>query len=181
MSKNFYDKECKYPIKCFRDPCYRTGDFYKISYLNRGIIDETSSCDYLDSLNAVVNRSAGKTIYFVDSLNNELILTPIKMERYIASGMLLFYFEDVARNTTLVYDGSAYLANIDELSYDYGIHLVSYSFVSNYADKDNAINPSLYTNVQPLTDEEKEIVSKRMYEDPFYKMEEYNKADSIEI
>lgn len=173
MSSNFYDKECKHPIKCFYDPCYRTGDYYKICYLNRDTPD--SECfDPEDTLLSVVSRSEGKPIYFIDSLNNELKLTPVKVEKYLKTDKILIYFrEEHEDEEDLIYDTHSYLVygNINRL----GSHLVSYSFVSNYKEKDNIINPFSYENVTPWTDEEREIVRIRSTEDPYYKIEEYGR------
>jgi hypothetical protein len=194
MSKNFYDKECKHPIKCFYDPCYRTGDYYKICYLNRGfILDEynilesnensvtfthngyKNSYEYSDTLYAIVSRSEGKPIYFINSLGKELVLKPIKIEKYIASNEHLIHFVEVNTNMKLIYDEYGYLVELSDMDeyVNYGHCLISYSFVSNYMEKDNIINPHNYQNVEPLTVEEKEIVYKRMYEDPYYKINEY--------
>ena len=194
MSKNFYDKECKHPIKCFYDPCYRTGDYYKICYLNRGFIldeynilesnensvtfthnDSKNSYEYSDTLYAIVNRSEGKPIYFINSLGKELVLKPIKIEKYITSNKHLIHFEEVNTNMKLIYDEDGYLVELSDIDeyVNYGYCLISYSFVSNYKEKDNIINPHNYQNVEPLTEEEKEIVHKRMYENPYYKINEY--------
>ena len=172
MSSNFYDKECKHPIKCFYDPCYRTGDYYKICYLNRNTF-QAESFDPADTLFAVVNRSDGAIIYFVDSLGKELKLKPIKIEKYLATGSCLFYFEDLNNdNFVLVYNEDASLFAVDYTE-DYGMYLSSYSFVPNYKDKDNEVNVISYKGVEPWTEEEREIVRIRSTEDPFYKCEEY--------
>lgn len=172
MSANFYDKECKHPIKCFYDPCYRTGDYYKICYLNRNTF-QAESFDPEDTLFAVVNRSEGEIIYFVDSLGNELKLKPIKIEKYLATGNYVFYFEDIDNDHfVLTYNEDASLIILDYTE-EYGMYLSSYSFVPNYKDKENLINTHQYKDVEPLTDEEREIVRIRSTEDPFYKCEEY--------
>ncbi len=173
MSANFYDKECKRPIECFYDPCYRTGDFYKICYLNRDTPD--SECfDSGETLLSVVSRSEGKPIYFIDSLNNELKLIPVKIEKYLATNEVLIYFrEDCDDEEELIYEVHSYLVygNVNRL----GSHLVSYSFVPNYKEKDNVINPNSYKDAEPWSEEEKEIVRIRSTEDPYYKIEEYGK------
>lgn len=173
MSNNFYDKEYKHPIKCFYDPCYRTGDFYKICYLNRNALG-CESFDPEDTLFSVVNRSEGNIIYFVDSLGKELKLKPIKIEIYVAKNTPLLYFKDMDRddNFLLIYDSDASLI-VPDYTEDYGMYLSSYSFVPNYKEKDNIINPHLYKDVKPWTDEELEIVRIRSTENPFYKCEEY--------
>lgn len=172
MSSNFYDKECKHPIKCFYDPCYRTGDFYKICYLNRDMPD--SECfDPGETLLSVVSRSEGKLIYFVDSLNNELKLIPVKIEKYLATNSLLIHFREAYGEEDLIYDANSYLvySDINRL----GCNLVSYSFVPNYKEKDNVINPNSYKDAEPWSEEEKEIVHIRSTIDPYYKIEEYGK------
>ena len=75
----------------------------------------------------------------------------------------------------LIYDEYGLLVDLTDIDeyVNYGYCLISYSFVSNYMEKDNIINPHNYQNVEPLTEEEKEIVYKRMYEDPYYKINEY--------
>ena len=175
MSSNFYDKECKHPIECFYDPCYRTGDYYRISYLNRNTF-QSEKFDSEDTLFAVVNRSEGKPIYFVDSLGKELKLRPIKIEKYLATGNYVFYFEDMGKENyfTLTYDENASLI-ISDYTEDYGMYLSSYSFVPNYKEKDNVIHPHHYNNEEPWSEEEKEIVRIRSTKDPYYKIEEYGK------
>ena len=194
MSKNFYDKECQHPIKCFYDPCYRTGDYYKICYLNRGFIldeynilesnedsvtfthnDSKNSHEYSDTLYAIVNRSEGKPIYFINSLGKELVLKPIKIEKYITNNEHLIHFEEMNTNMKLIYNEYGYLIDLSDIDeyVNYGNCLISYSFNPNYMEKDNITNPHDYQNVEPLTEEEKEIVYKRMYEDPYYKINEY--------
>lgn len=176
MSSNFYDKECKHPIECFYDPCYRTGDFYKICYLNRNTF-QSEKFDSEDTLFAVVNRSEGKPIYFVDSLGNELKLRPIKIEKYLTTGNYVFYFEDIGKDDVIIltYDENASLYTISEDTKDYGMYLSSYSFVPNYKEKDNVINPNSYKDAEPWSEEEKEIVHIRSTIDPYYKIEEYGK------
>lgn len=181
MSKNFYDKECKHPIEAFYDPCYRTGDFYRISYINNNL--PTGSPEFTDLLYSIIKRSDGKIIYFIDSLGNELKLKPIKFEKYLESSKYLFWFK-TEDSHYIVYDEQGILLdkydNLESINgifynhsddLDLGVQLVSYSFSPNYKEKDNIINPLNYRDVEPMTEEEEEIVRIRSTTNPLYKPE----------
>lgn len=185
---NYYDAEHKHKIECFYDPCYRTGDYYRVSE----ITTPTNAGEIADNLYYIFNRSEGSTIYFVDSAGKELRLKPIKLERFVSTNIVLLYFENEENGQVLVYDTDAHLIMVTDqnelktalLNADligqgraenYAGSLVSYSFVENYSAMDKEINPAHYADAEPWSDEEKEIVEKRITENPTYKCEEYGK------
>lgn len=118
---HYYDKEHTKKIESYYDPCYRTGEFYSVNYLNKGHRDfddfdvktETddsgkTSCtisykgnesfEYSDTLYAIVNRGGFKPIYFVDSEGNELILLPTRIIIDVERQTPTFEFVEVDSN-----------------------------------------------------------------------------------
>lgn len=187
MSIHYYDKEHTKKIEAFFDPCYRTGDYYSIAYLNRNCHFDKSneSYDFADTLYAVVKRANTQPIYFTDSNNQKLKLTPLKIEIYM-DRKYLYYFttED---NQVICYDDSCFMIGIPEYDKsgivrfnipdnEWGCNLVSYSFLENSENmKDNELSPNNYKDTKPLTEEELDIVQHRMNGEPYYKQEEYRK------
>ena len=183
---HYYDKEHTKKIEATFDPCYRTGDYYTISFLNRNYHFDKSdeSYDYSDSLYAVVKRSDNKPIYFTDSNNQKIKLTPYKIELYLPTGKYLYYFttED---NQLICYDDCCFMIGIPEYSKtgdvkfnipnnEWGCNLVSYSFIENSEKlKDNELYPDRYKNVEPMTNKELDIVQHRINGEPYYKVREY--------
>lgn len=187
MKKCFYDKECTKEIKCFYDPCYRTGDFYSRNY----IYDSFEGGDISDSLFNIVKRcdklnqklwcisSSGKEVCFefillIHTYNGENKNGLIVFKD--SSGIFKIYNSDGYDTLkTLEYTKEGF--NIKNLSSDkvdpHLFRLINYSFTEKFKDKDNEICPELYANVPPMSEEEKDIVKKRITEDPYYKSDSY--------
>lgn len=178
MKRCFYDKECTKEIKCFYDPCYRTGDFYSKYYICDLLEYDTS-----DNLYSIVSRiyDDKDIIYFEDEYNlyamkfvcSIVIRVKNKRSYYICFDYNgeSFVFDEHGYNTELQLVN---LSLIPKKKPKYELfRLVTYSFSPNYKDKDNEICPELYANVPPMSEEEKEIVKIRMTENPYYKSDSY--------
>jgi hypothetical protein len=186
---NFYDKECKKEIKCFYDPCYRTGDYYTKHYVYDWY-DIQSKGSQEDSLLGIVSRAYNDPTYiwFVTGSGETVRFKYLQTVTFSSVSYKIHYilfesyegkihiFDSSGRNTyyTSRHSGHLNWEQIPNNEIDLKLSkLVQYSFVENFMEKDNIINPECYNNVKPWSDEEREIVRIRSTTDPYYKSSDY--------
>lgn len=186
---NFYDKECTKEIKCFYDPCYRTGDYYTRHYVY-DYYDLSSKGHNEDSLFCIVSRVSKDNTYlwFVTDSGDTVRLKYLQTVTFSSASYKVHYillesdngrvniFDSGGRNTyyTSRHSGHLNWEQIPNNEIDLKLSkLVQYSFVENFMEKDNIINPECYNNVKPWSDEEREIVRIRSTTDPYYKSSDY--------